>query len=312
MLSASSRLLRVLSLLVTRRHWSGAALAERLEVHPRTLRRDIDRLRQLGYPIRASSGVEGGYSFRPGKELPPLLLEDDEALAAAIALRTATAGTVKGIEESALRALVKLEQVMPARLQRRVDALRSAIEPIVRTGPAVDADALATIAAACRDQLKIAFMYVDRNGTATSRTVEPQGVVHTGHRWYLVAWDPLRDDWRTFRIDRIEGTLVVGSHFSPVRHPRVATCVHSSRARCRWVPIQSRRASFCTRLMPSCANAFRLLPVRSMRWMNIAACFAAAHTIWISWSIGSSLSMWTSRSCNRTVCRSACALLRRG
>jgi predicted DNA-binding transcriptional regulator YafY len=219
MLSASTRLLRLLSLLLTRRHWTGIDLAERLEIHPRTLRRDMDRLRQLGYPIRASSGVEGGYSFRPGQDLPPLLLEDDEAFAVTIALRTAAAGMVNGIEESALRALVKLEQVMPARLRRRVDALRSAIQPLGRAGPAIDANALATLAAACRDQLRIEFAYVDRNGAATTRPVEPQGVVHTGHRWYLVAWDLLRADWRTFRIDRIQDDILVGSHFAPRPSP---------------------------------------------------------------------------------------------
>lgn len=219
MLSTSTRLLRLLSLLLARRHWTGRELAERLEIHPRTLRRDIDRLRQLGYPIRASSGVEGGYAFRPGHELPPLLLDDDEALAAAIALRTATAGTVRGIEESALRALVKLEQVMPTRLRRRVDALRSAIEPLGRSGPSVDAGVLATIAAACRDQLRIRFAYVDRSQVATTRLVEPQGVVHADNRWYLVAWDPARDDWRTFRIDRIQDAPQVEGHFTPRAAP---------------------------------------------------------------------------------------------
>ncbi|MDB6001896.1 MAG: DNA-binding transcriptional regulator [Rhizobacter sp.] len=215
MLSASSRLLRLLSLLQTRRHWAGTELAERMEVHPRTLRRDIDRLRQLGYPIHASSGVAGGYAFRAGQALPPLLLDDDEALAAAIALRIATSGTVGGIEETALRALVKLEQVMPPRLRHRVDALRSAIVPINPAGPSVDVAMLATLAAACRDQMLLAFAYADSRGRASARTVEPQGVVHTGSRWYLVAWDPARDDWRTFRIDRITGTASVGNHFMP-------------------------------------------------------------------------------------------------
>ncbi|QHE85536.1 helix-turn-helix transcriptional regulator [Hydrogenophaga sp. BPS33] len=215
MLSSSSRLLRVLSLLQTRSHWAGAELAERLEVHPRTLRRDIDRLRQLGYPIHASSGVAGGYAFRAGQALPPLLLDDDEAQAVAIALRIAAAGSVSGVEESSLRALVKLEQVMPTRLRRRIDALRTAILPMQRVGPTVDAGMLATLAAACRDQLQLAFAYRDGKGRATARTVEPQGLVHTGQRWYLVAWDPARDDWRTFRIDRVEGRATTGAHFAP-------------------------------------------------------------------------------------------------
>ena len=219
MLSSSSRLLRVLSLLQTRSHWAGNELAEQVQVHPRTLRRDIDRLRQLGYPIHASSGVAGGYAFRAGQALPPLLLDDDEALAVAIALRLATEGSVGGVEESSLRALVKLEQVMPKRLQRRITALRSAILPMGRVGPAVDAGLLATLAAACRDQLRVDFAYRDRQGQRSARTVEPLGLVHTGRRWYLVAWDPARDDWRTFRIDRIADTPVTGAHFAPRAAP---------------------------------------------------------------------------------------------
>jgi len=219
MLSSSTRLLRLLSLLQTRAHWMGPDLAERLEVHPRTLRRDIDRLRQLGYPVQASSGVAGGYAFRAGQALPPLLLDDEEALAVSIALRTATAGAVGGIEEPALRALVKLEQAMPARLRKRVDALRSAILPLTHTGPVVEASVLATLALACRDQLRMEFLYEDSQGRSAQRSVEPQGVVHTGQRWYLVAWDRVRNDWRTFRIDRIVGDPQVGAHFAPRASP---------------------------------------------------------------------------------------------
>jgi predicted DNA-binding transcriptional regulator YafY len=219
MLTSSTRLLRLLTLLQTRSHWAGPDLAERLQVHPRTLRRDVDRLRQLGYPVQASSGVAGGYAFRAGQALPPLMLEDDEALAVSIALRTATAGAVGGIEEPALRALVKLEQAMPAHLRRRVDALRSAILPMDQAGPVVDASLLATLASACRDQLRLAFSYADGRGRSTERRVEPQGLAHTGHRWYLVAWDPMRSDWRTFRIDRMVGAPTVGTHFTPRTSP---------------------------------------------------------------------------------------------
>ncbi len=219
MLSSSSRLLRVLSLLQARRHWAGAELAERLGVHPRTLRRDIDRLRELGYPIHASSGVAGGYAFRAGQALPPLLLDDEEAQAVAIALQTAAAGTVSGVEEGSLRALVKLEQVMPARLRRRIDALRSAILPLESLRPTVDAGVLASLALACRDQLRLAFAYRDSRGQGTARSVEPQGLVHTGSRWYLVAWDMARVDWRTFRLDRIDGAPTLGGHFAPRAGP---------------------------------------------------------------------------------------------
>lgn len=215
MLSASSRLLRLLALLQARRHWAGAELAERLAIHPRTLRRDIERLRELGYPIEASSGVAGGYAFRPGQALPPLLLDDDEALAVSIALRTAASGMVGGIEETALRAVVKLEQVMPARLRQRADALRHSIVPLDSPGPVVDATLLATLAGACRDQLSVGFAYTDLHGAASERRVDPQGMVHTGSRWYLVAWDRDRTAWRTFRIDRIVPPATVGAHFSP-------------------------------------------------------------------------------------------------
>ncbi len=222
MLSSSSRLLRLLSLLQTRSHWAGPELAGRLEVHPRTLRRDIDRLRQLGYPVHASSGAAGGYAFRAGQSLPPLLLDDEEALAVAIALQIAAAGTVSGVEESSLRALVKLEQVMPTRLRRRTNALRSAILPVQRIGPTIDAGVLATLATlatACRDQLRLSFHYRDLHGKASVRTVEPHALVHTGNHWYLVAWDPARDDWRTFRIDRVEGAPRTGAHFAPRAAP---------------------------------------------------------------------------------------------
>ena len=215
MLSSSSRLLRVLSLLQTRSHWAGPELAERLVVHPRTLRRDIDRLRQLGYPIPASSGVAGGYAFRAGQTLPPLLLDDEEALAVAIALQIAAAGTVSGVEESSLRARVKLKRVRPTRLRRRTGALRSAIVPVQRMGPTIDASVLATLATACRDQLQVGFSYRDLRGQASVRQVQPHGLGHTGHHWYLVAWDPARDDWRTFRIDRVQGTPRTGAHFAP-------------------------------------------------------------------------------------------------
>ena len=133
----------------------------------------------------------------------------------AITLRTAATGSVGGVEEAALRALVKLEQVMPARLRHKVDALRAALVPLARNGPLVDAGQLAALAAACRDQLRVNFDYTDGRGQASTRQVEPQGLAHTGYRWYLVAWDPAREDWRTFRLDRIAGDVTLGAHFAP-------------------------------------------------------------------------------------------------
>jgi predicted DNA-binding transcriptional regulator YafY len=215
MLDTSSRLLRLLSLLQTRRFWSGAELAERLEVTERTVRRDVDRLRSLGYPVDATSGVAGGYQLGAGASLPPLLLEDDEALAVSIALGTAAASAVTGVEEAAVRALVKLEHVLPPRLRRRMNALRAAVVPIQREMPSVGAATLSIIASACRDSEQLRFSYEGRSGENSERLVEPQGLVHAGYRWYLVAWDVNRADFRTFRVDRIVGEITPGARFLP-------------------------------------------------------------------------------------------------
>ncbi|MGH2914599.1 MAG: helix-turn-helix transcriptional regulator [Solirubrobacteraceae bacterium] len=205
MVQTSARLLAMLSLLQVRREWTGRELADRLEVTPRTVRRDVDKLRSLGYPIEAAPGVAGGYRLGAGTELPPLLLDDAEAVAVAVGLRTAASGSIAGIEETSVRALAKLEQVLPSRLRRRVSALSGATSAFPIDGPRIDPDLLATLAAACRDAARLQFAYVARDDSATKRTVEPCAVVHSGHRWYLVAFDVDRDDWRTFRLDRING-----------------------------------------------------------------------------------------------------------
>jgi predicted DNA-binding transcriptional regulator YafY len=215
MLQTSARLLRLLSLLQSRRYWAGADLAERLEVTGRTLRRDIDRLRSLGYPVQSTSGMAGGYRLGAGAALPPLLLDDDEAVAVSVGLRTAAGGTVSGMEEAAVRAIAKLEQVLPSRLRRRVAALHSAIVPFANAGPTVDPNTLSVLAGACRDQERVRFQYSARDGEPSSRTVEPHGLVHTGRRWYLVAWDIARKDWRTFRLDRIHPKPSTGARFVP-------------------------------------------------------------------------------------------------
>jgi predicted DNA-binding transcriptional regulator YafY len=215
MLETSARLLRLLSLFQAQRYWSGADLSGRLEVTPRTLRRDVDKLRSLGYPVSSTSGTAGGYQLGAGATLPPLLLDDDEAVAVAVGLRTAASGTVAGIEEASVRALSKLEQVLPSRLRRRVTALHAFIVPLANTGPTVDAKILSAIAGACRDCEKLRFRYRSRDGAASAREVEPHRLVHTGRRWYLVAWDRGREDWRTFRVDRIEPKLSTGLRFAP-------------------------------------------------------------------------------------------------
>jgi predicted DNA-binding transcriptional regulator YafY len=216
MLPTSARLLRLLSLLQARRYWSGASLAERLEVTDRTLRRDVDRLRALGYPVHSTSGVAGGYQLGAGAALPPLQLEDDEALAVSIALGTVRAGGVSGIAEAALRALVKLEQVLPSRLRQRADALRASIVPLEhRAATSVSASLLSALAGACRDHAELRFRYADRGGRASERHVEPLGLVHAGYRWYFVAWDVGRADYRTFRVDRMDGEPERGARCAP-------------------------------------------------------------------------------------------------
>ena len=219
MLNTSARLLRLLSLFQAQRYWSGAELSKRLEVTGRTLRRDVDRLRSLGYPVHSTSGVEGGYQLGAGATLPPLLLDDDEAVAVALGLRTSAQSGISGTEEASVRALLKLEQVLPPRLRHRVMALHGFVVPLERRGPSVDANLLSAIAGACRDCECIRFKYQDRTGSATLRLVEPHRLVHTGYRWYLVAWDISRKDWRTFRIDRIDGKTKSSTRFSPRKPP---------------------------------------------------------------------------------------------
>ncbi|GAA1571244.1 YafY family protein [Actinomadura kijaniata] len=215
----AARLLRLLSLLQSRTDWPGPELADRLGVSTRTIRSDIERLRDLGYPVSATSGTAGGYRLGAGARLPPLLLDDEEAVAVAIGLRTAAAQTVGGIEETSLRALAKLDQVLPARLRSRVAALAASTVPLPGNGPAVDADVLATLAAACRDRRRIRFDYRDHGGNATLRDTEPHRLVATGRRWYLVAWDVDREDWRTFRIDRLAPRTPPGPPFPGRRLP---------------------------------------------------------------------------------------------
>ena len=219
MTPTSSRLLELLSLLQARSEWLGSELADRLEVSGRTIRRDIERLRDLGYPIESLSGPAGGYRLRAGTVMPPLLLDDDEAIAIAVGLRTAARASVTGIEETAVRALVKLEQVLPTHLRRRVGALGSAtIAPAVG-GPTVDPQHLTAIATACRDAERLRFGYRARDGTESRREVEPHSLVNLGRRWYLVAWDRRREDWRTFRVDRLARPAATGLRFKPRRLP---------------------------------------------------------------------------------------------
>jgi predicted DNA-binding transcriptional regulator YafY len=221
----SARLLRLLSLLEARPEWQGADLAARLDVTVRTLRRDVQKLRSLGYPVHAAPGVAGGYRLGAGAALPPLLLDDDEAVAVALSLRTAAPHDVTGIGEAAVRALARLEQVLPSRLRERATAISHALVPLTGPGPVLDADTLTTMARACRGCEQLAFGYRDRDGAATTRRVEPHRLVQAGYRWYLVARDLDRDDWRTFRADRIEAPRLTGVRFVPADPPDAAAFV---------------------------------------------------------------------------------------
>lgn len=218
MANTSTRTLRLLSLLQTHRYWPGTELAERLGVSVRTLRRDIDRLRELGYPVEAQRGVEGGYQLAAGAALPPLVIDDEEAVALAVGLQAAAQGAVEGIAEASVRVLAKVVQVMPARLRHRIDALRAMTVPAGWDRPAgagPDPGVLTTVALACRDGEQIRFSYTAADGRHTDRHTEPHRLVCLGRRWYLVAYDLTRHDWRSFRVDRLTEPHGTGSRFRP-------------------------------------------------------------------------------------------------
>lgn len=215
MADTTSRILRLLSLLQAHRSWSGRELMRRLDVSERTLRRDVDRLRQLGYPVRASTGPTGGYQLEAGADMPPLLLDDEEAVAIAIGLRTAAGGTVRGMEETSLRALAKLEQVLPTHVRRRVNMVMSMVTPVMRPWVTVDAEILTTVAQACRDHERIRFPYQNREGEESERNVEPHHLVPVASRWYLLAFDRDRQDWRIFRLDRVGPPFLTRVIFDP-------------------------------------------------------------------------------------------------
>src|SRR5215467_5512076 len=221
MLETSARLLRLLSLLQARRDWTSTELATRLGVTTRTIRHDVDRLRGFGYRVDARPGVAGGYRLGTGGALPPLLLDDEEAVAVAIGLRIAASGSIAGIEETSVRALAKLQQVLPSRLRRRVSVFQAYALPVPSRGPQVDPDVLTVIASACRDHERLRFDYRAHSGAASRRSVEPYRLDPVGpegpprRRWYLVAWDTERHAWRTFRADRIEPRTPAGPRFTP-------------------------------------------------------------------------------------------------
>lgn len=221
-----TRLLRLLVLLSARASWTAPELAERLEVTERTVRRDMTRLRSLGYPVTGSSGPYGGYALGAGGHLPPLVLDDDEAVAVAIGLRGAAAGAGEGVESAALSALTKLDRVLPAKLREQVAALRSVTVGLGRADlPAFDVDALVTTALACSRPERLRFTYTDANDNVTDRLGEPYRLVFTQRSWYLVAFDTGRDDWRTFRVDRMSEIGLTGARFVHRDSPDAAAMV---------------------------------------------------------------------------------------
>ena len=225
MVETSARLLRLLSVLQSRPEWPGVELAARLEITPRTLRRDIAKLRSLGYPVQATPGVAGGYRLGAGAALPPLLLDDEEAVAVAISLRSAASHSVTGAGEASVRALAKLEQVLPDRLRERAAAISQATVPLTGPGPAVSAETLVVIARACRSHQVIEFSYRSHDGALSARRAEPHRLVQAGYRWYLVARDLGRAEWRTFRADRIGDLRLTGARFLPRDPPDAAAFV---------------------------------------------------------------------------------------
>ena len=223
----------MLNLLQTHRHWPGPELADRLGVTERTVRRDIERLRELGYRIESTPGAAGGYRLEAGAAMPPLLLTDEEAVAMAIGLRIAAAQRLVDGAQTTLTALAKLEQVLPAPLRRRVNALADAVQPIgIRTGAAVSPEVLGELALACRDHERVRFSYTTASGETSLRKVEPYALAPADRHWYLVCWDVERDDWRTFRIDRLSDVEHTRARFEPrpVSPEEVAERVHAARS----------------------------------------------------------------------------------
>ncbi|MFE2882947.1 helix-turn-helix transcriptional regulator [Streptomyces graminifolii] len=215
-----ARLLQLLSLLQTPREWPGGELADRLGVSRRTVRRDVDRLRELGYPVQASLGSDGGYRLVAGKAMPPLVLDDEEAVAIAVGLRAGAGHALEGVDEASVRALAKLEQVLPSRLRHRVATLQAATTPLTSgDGASIAPETLTVMASTVAGQERLRFAYRTKDGTESRRLTEPYRLVSTGRRWYLVAYDLDREDWRTFRVDRVSRPFATGARFTPRELP---------------------------------------------------------------------------------------------
>ncbi|MFF3484007.1 helix-turn-helix transcriptional regulator [Streptomyces sp. NPDC002701] len=215
-----ARLLQLLSLLQTPREWPGGELSDRLGVSRRTVRRDVDRLRELGYPVQATKGTDGGYRLVAGKAMPPLVLDDEEAVAIAVGLRAGAGHAVEGVDEASVRALAKLEQVLPSRLRHRVATLQAATTPLTTgDGASIAPETLTVMASTIAGRERLRFAYRAKDGADSRRQTEPYRLVSTGRRWYLVAYDLGREDWRTFRVDRVSDPFATGARFTPRELP---------------------------------------------------------------------------------------------
>lgn len=224
--ASADRLLSLLALLSVRGHWSAGELAERLEITERTVRRDIARLREIGYAVESDPGLHGGYRLAAGSRLPPLVLDDDEAMVIAMSLASVVAAGGERTGEAAVKALVKLDRILPPRLRERARALHAVTLGLTGTRlPATDTDALVVIALACERPERLRFEYLDAGERMSSRHVEPYRLVFTSMRWYLVAFDRDRDDWRTFRVDRMSEIKATGIPFERGEVPDAAAQV---------------------------------------------------------------------------------------
>ncbi len=239
-MDTATRLLELLALLHARPVWRGDLLAQRLEVTPRTVRRDVARLRTLDYPVESVPGPQGGYRLGRGTELPPLVLDDQEALAVVLGLRTASVNLTRELDEPAATALAKLERVLPTRLAARV---RDLTEATVAVGGGrevpTDPDQLLVLAEACRRRLRVRFMYTDRDGNRTMRRADPYRLVHVSRRWYVLAWDRDRLDWRTFRVDRLSAAVTTGEDGELPDEPDAEAMVRRAVGHTAW-PVQGR------------------------------------------------------------------------
>jgi predicted DNA-binding transcriptional regulator YafY len=282
MTDTPGRLLALLSLLQTPREWPGSELAERLRVTPRTIRRDVDRLRRLGYPVEATLGAAGGYRLVAGSALPPLVLDDEEAVAIAVGLRASAGHAVDGIEEASLRALTKLRRILPSRLRTRVAALTAATATVpAPPGPVVDPEVLVVLAAAITNRERVRFRYRSGDGAETARRVDPRAVVPFQRRWYLVAFDDDRADWRVFRVDRVGDPRATGER-GPQREAPFADAAAFVRDRL-WGLLPTYRA-VATLHLPLAEAARRLGPaVGDLEEADDATCLLRTGTDTLEW-----------------------------